>query len=105
MEIPIRFEIIGNSLALVWTDGSEDFWDASFLRKNSPSAEQSGEMDIFGRIQGGSNDPEQDFEDVKLLKFVPVGRYAIRLVFSDGHSTGIFSWSYLKLLREKSEEC
>ena len=105
MEIPIRFEIIGNSLALVWTDGSEDFWDAPFLRKNSPSAEQSDEMDIFGRIQGGSNDPEQDFEDVKLLKFVPVGRYAIRLVFSDGHSTGIFSWSYLKLLREKSEEC
>ena len=102
MDIPVRFEIIGNSLALKWTDGKEDFWSGSFLRKHSPSAEQTGEMDIFGRIQGGTSD-KHEFKEVKPLKLFPVGNYALRILFSDGHSTGIYSWSYLRNLpKEKS---
>ena len=101
MDIPVRFEIIGDSLALKWSDGTEDFWRGSFLRKHSPSAEQTGEMDIFGRIQGGTSDKDE-YKEVKLLKLFPVGNYALRLLFSDGHSTGIYSWSYLRNLPKEN---
>ena len=98
METPTHYEVIGNSFVLKWADESEDFWEASFLRKHSPSAEQAGEMDIFGRIRGGAPEDE-NFKNVVVENFYPIGNYALRLVFSDGHSTGIFSWEYFKTLR------
>ncbi len=102
MDIPTRYEIIGNCLAVKWSDEREDFWDASFLRKHSPSAEQAGEMDIFGRIHGAAN-PENDFHEIRLKNCHPVGNYGLRLVFSDGHATGIYSWNYLQGLSEIAE--
>ena len=98
MDIPTHYEIIGRSFVLKWADENVDFWDAPFLRKHSPSAEQAGEMDIFGRIRGGTTEDE-NFNDVVVKNFYPIGNYALRLVFSDGHSTGIYSWAYFKTLR------
>ena len=46
---------MGDFLALLWTESEESILDSQTLRKNSPSAEQSGERDIFGHLHGGSN--------------------------------------------------
>ena len=96
---PERIELIGNELALAWPDGREDFLPASFLRTNSPSAENQGEPDLFGRISGGA--PPKNPSSVSLKGFDYVGNYAARLVFSDGHDSGIFSWEYLREIAEE----
>jgi len=92
-------EIVGNFLALGWEDGEEIILEASTLRENSPSAEQAGESDIFGRIHGGSS--QRDFREVQLLSAHKIGNYAVRLLFSDGHGSGIFSWEYLRGLSDR----
>ena len=61
---------------------------AEYLRVKSPSAE----------VQGHSPDQRKTVpgkRDVQVLEVQPVGNYAVRLVFDDMHSTGIFSWIYL----------
>jgi DUF971 family protein len=95
---PSRFEVIGNTLSLQWDNGEEVYLDASLLRSQSPSAENKGETDIFGQISGGQT--KSDYPNIKIIKVTSVGNYAIRIIFSDGHSTGIFSWGYLKSLAE-----
>lgn len=93
---PSRIEVIGNTLSMLWDDGNECFLNASLLRTHSPSAENKGETDIFGKVSGGVEKTE--YPDVKILKVSSVGNYAIRILFSDGHSTGIYSWEYLRKL-------
>jgi DUF971 family protein len=95
---PSRIEVIGDTLSMLWDDGNECFLDASFLRSHSPSAENQGETDIFGKVSGGTTTTE--FSNVKILKVSSVGNYAIRILFSDGHSTGIYSWDYLRKLEK-----
>jgi len=96
MNSPDRVEIVGSFLALHWSDGREIIIRASHLRTCSPSAEQSGEQDIFGHTTGGTS--QKNFAGVELVHFDYVGNYALKLHFSDGHSSGIFSWEYLKSL-------
>tara|TARA_B100001559_G_scaffold237763_1_gene200763 strand:+ start:277 stop:585 length:309 start_codon:yes stop_codon:yes gene_type:complete len=97
---PTKIELVGSTLAIVWPDGKEDYLEASHLRKHSPSAEQKGEQDIFGNISGGSE--SGNYTDVGIKGFQYVGNYAIRIQFSDGHSTGIYSWEYLCEIAEGS---
>jgi len=70
-------------------DSGETFdLPAEYLRVKSPSAE----------VQGHSPDERKTVpgkKDVMILEVHPVGNYAVRLVFDDLHSTGIFSWGYL----------
>ena len=49
---PSKVVLVANNLALSWPDGEETFYDGPFLRKNSPSAEQTGESDLFGKVRG-----------------------------------------------------
>lgn len=95
---PQNLQLIGVELAVLWKDGVEDYLPMEFLRAASPSADNMGEPDIFGRMQGG--DPQKHFPGVRVVDFVPVGRYGVRLIFSDGHQTGIFSFPYLRRLGE-----
>jgi len=97
---PSKIEIVGNTLSIIWPDGKESFLDAPELRSHSPSAENKGEADIFGNISGGQ--PSTEHKNVLINKFVNIGNYAIRIHFSDGHSTGIYSWDYLKELDSES---
>ncbi len=61
----------------------------------SPSAEVQGHSPAERKTVGGKR-------DVAIIEVHPVGNYAVRLVFDDMHSTGIFSWSYfLKLGRDQ----
>jgi len=62
---------------------------AEYLRVKSPSAE----------VQGHSAEERQTVpgkRDVGIIEVLPVGNYAVRLVFDDLHSTGIFGWEYLR---------
>ena len=95
---PTRIDVIGNTLALHWSNGEESFIEAPLLRTHSPSAENKGETDIFGKVSGGQEKTE--YPNIKILKVSPIGNYAIRILFSDGHSTGIFSWDYLRQLEK-----
>ena len=62
--------------------------DAEYLRVRSPSAEVQGHSPDERKTVAGKR-------DVAILEVNPVGNYAVRLVFDDLHSTGIFSWDYL----------
>jgi len=97
---PTDIQLIGNELAIIWDDGSESYFPAPLLRKHSPSAQNIGEKDILGNQYGG--DGPREFPGVTILRWDLVGNYAIRPTFSDGHQTGLFSWSYLRELEQQS---
>ncbi|MFC7399769.1 gamma-butyrobetaine hydroxylase-like domain-containing protein [Chelatococcus sp. GCM10030263] len=61
---------------------------AEYLRVMSPSAEVRGHSPSERKTVAGK-------KDVTIAAVEPVGRYAVRLVFSDGHDTGLFTWDYL----------
>ena len=70
-------------------DGGERFdLPAEYLRVKSPSAEVQGHSAEERKTVPGKH-------DVGIMEVQPVGNYAVRLVFDDLHSTGIFSWDYL----------
>jgi len=70
-------------------DSGESFdLAAEYLRIRSPSAEVQGHSPSERRTVAGK-------QNVQILELLPVGNYAVRLVFDDMHSTGIFSWDYL----------
>lgn len=97
---PSRIDVIGNTLALQWPNGEECFIEAPLLRTQSPSAENKGETDIFGQVSGGQ--VKTEYPNIKIIKVSTIGNYAIRILFSDGHSTGIYSWEYLQKLASLS---
>src|ERR1700722_2566569 len=70
---------------------------AEYLRVRSPSAEVQGHSPSERRTVAGK-------QDVQILELHPVGNYAVRLVFDDMHSTGIFSWVYLFELGRTREQ-
>ncbi len=90
----IRLRNDRRSLHIRFDDGAEFDLPAEYLRVLSPSAE----------VQGHSADQRQTIGgkiDVAITAIDPVGNYAIRLIFSDGHDTGLFSWRYLQKLGEE----
>jgi DUF971 family protein len=75
-------------LTVAFEGGDSFALPAEYLRVKSPSAE----------VQGHSPDERKTVpgkRDVMILEVNPIGNYAVRLVFDDLHSTGIFSWDYL----------
>lgn len=96
---PTNIQLIGTELCIVWDDGTESYFNPEFLRAKSPSAQNMGEKDIFGNQYGG-NGPKE-FPGVKILSWDIVGNYAIRPTFSDGHSSGLYSWDYIRSLQVK----
>ena len=97
---PADIQLIGNELCLRWEDGGESYFPAPFLRKHSPSAQNIGERDILGNQYGGGGS-HRDFPDVTIEGWDLQGNYGIRPWFSDGHSSGIFSWKFLRELEKK----
>jgi DUF971 family protein len=85
------------ALTVTFEDGESFELAAEYLRVRSPSAEVQGHSPSERRVVGGK-------EDVEILELHPVGNYAVRLVFDDLHSTGIFSWDYLFELGSKYQQ-
>lgn len=75
-------------LELIFDDGKQFNLSCEYLRVYSPSAEVAGHGPGQEVLQVGK-------EDVNISALEPVGNYAIKIVFDDGHSTGIYTWDYL----------
>lgn len=84
----IRLHQASRLLEIHFDDGHEAQLSCEFLRVYSPSAEVRGHAAGQETLQVGK-------EDVNIRAIEPVGNYAVRLVFSDGHDTGLYSWDYL----------
>jgi DUF971 family protein len=93
---PALVQLIGDEVAIRWSDGAETYITAERLRAASPSAETKGERDVFGTQYGGAG--PRSFSGVKVLGWELVGNYALRFGFSDGHSTGLYTYDYLRNL-------
>ncbi|MDX1519028.1 MAG: DUF971 domain-containing protein [Gammaproteobacteria bacterium] len=88
--IPVTINLHQKSrmLDVVFDDGKTFTYSCEFLRVHSPSADVKGHGPGQAVLQVGK-------EQVNIREIEPVGNYAIKLVFDDGHSTGIYSWQYL----------
>ncbi len=81
-------------LDVLFSDNVTAQFSAEFLRVLSPSAEVRGH---------GTPRLVANKRDVTILQMLPVGQYAVKLVFDDGHDSGIYSWSYLRQLHDNAE--
>jgi DUF971 family protein len=93
----IKLRTRSRVLEVAFDDGASFQLPFEYLRVHSPSAEVKGhgpgqEVLVLGK------------QDVGIRGVEPVGQYAIKLVFSDGHDSGLFSWKYLRELGEKYAE-
>ena len=79
-------------LQIKYENGVNLIIPSTFLRKFSPSAENKNNLNL---------ENVKKFNGISISKLEAVGNYAIRVHFSDGHNTGIFSWEYLFSLGEK----
>lgn len=94
---PLDMQVVGDELAIKWDDGHEDFIPLQALRRHCPCAGCQGEMDIMGKIYKG---PERPLTPpaFQLARMLPVGNYAVNLIWADGHQAGIYSFDYLRRL-------
>ena len=86
--INIKLHKKSHLLEIAFDDNTECMLSCEFLRVYSPSAEVRGHGLGQEVLQVGK-------ETVNITAIEPVGQYAIKLIFSDGHDTGLFSWEYL----------
>lgn len=83
-------------LTVTWADGQTSRFPVAHLRRWSPSAEaRSARQELSSNplavVQAG---PSPD--DLEAVTIEPVGTYAVRIEFSDGHRTGLYSWDWLR---------
>jgi DUF971 family protein len=84
------------TLSIAFDNGQRFDLSAEYLRVRSPSAEVQGHSPDERKTVAGK-------KNVAILEVKPVGNYAVRLVFDDLHSTGIYSWDYLAELGRNRE--
>jgi DUF971 family protein len=95
--VEIRVRRAERRLEIDFDDGAAFSLPAELLRVESPSAEVQGHTPSQKVTIGGKS-------GVGIRELDPVGNYAVRILFDDGHSTGIYTWSYLhKLGREQDQ--
>ena len=85
------------TLHVAFDDGSAFALPAEYLRVTSPSAEVQGHSPSERKTVPGKR-------NVQIIGAEPVGHYAVKLVFDDMHSTGIYGWDYLHELGAKHDE-
>ena len=90
----INTAVIGNELALAWSDGKESYIPFEALRRACPCASCQGEPDALGRVVR----PEVEFgpKAFVLASWEIVGGYALQPRWADGHATGLYSFRYLR---------
>tara|TARA_B100000929_G_scaffold103411_1_gene81837 strand:- start:6 stop:413 length:408 start_codon:yes stop_codon:yes gene_type:complete len=93
----IKLHKQSSTLELVFANDVEFRLSSEYLRVHSPSAEVRGHGKGQEVLQIGKR-------RVKLVNIEIVGNYAIKLIFDDGHETGIYSWSYLRELSTNQDQ-
>jgi DUF971 family protein len=86
--VELRVDPARSSLAVSFDTGEAFSLSAEYLRVESPSAEVQGHSAAQKQIVSGKR-------QVKIKALEPVGNYAARISFDDGHDTGLYSWDYL----------
>ncbi|HEU4617615.1 MAG TPA: DUF971 domain-containing protein [Gammaproteobacteria bacterium] len=94
--IEIKLRSKSRRLDVRFSDGLEAELPAEYLRVHSPSAEVKGHAAGEGLLVAGK-------QDVGITRIEPVGRYAVRIVFDDGHATGLYTWPVLYELGRNQE--
>lgn len=94
--LDIKLQKRSRKLQISFSDGQRFELTAEYLRVFSPSAEVQGHGGGEGLLIAGK-------EAVNIEQIEPVGRYAVRLVFDDGHNTGLYTWPILYDLGLKHE--
>ena len=95
----LTYESINDLMLFKWEDGLESYINLKTLREKCPCATCEGEKDVFGNIYKGNPNPMN--ENSFLLKGIqPVGYYALRPFWNDGHHSGIYSFEMLRTLCE-----
>ena len=92
----ITYHKTAKTLELSYADNVAMTLPAELLRVYSPSAEVRGHSESERVLQTGK-------KHVGITAIEPVGNYAIRIVFDDGHDTGIYSWAFLRDLAQNQE--
>lgn len=95
--VEVRLSPDGRTLTVGWADGRRDALSAELLRVESPSAEVQGHSADQKTIVAGKR-------NVAIRDVQEVGSYAVRLVFDDGHDTGIYTWRGLRDFGERGEQ-
>lgn len=97
--LPTEFKLHRQSrmLEISFDDGARFRLPCEYLRVYSPSAEVRGHGPGAWKLQLGK-------EGVDITDLQPVGRYAVKIFFDDGHDTGLYDWNYLYTLGNKRRE-
>jgi DUF971 family protein len=93
----LRLDPSKTVLTVSFESGESFALPAEYLRVESPSAEVQGHAADQKQIVGGKR-------SVKIAGLEPVGNYAVRILFDDGHDTGLFSWDYLHALGRERDK-
>lgn len=99
----------GTGVAIDWRDGHHSVWSFAWLRNACPCATCHEERESSGRRPGVAK-PETTAllkmykAPARPLEVTPVGKYALKFRWNDGHETGIYSWEYLRRVCE-CEDC
>ena len=97
------FETVNDLMLFKWGDGLESYINLKILREKCPCADCEGEKDVFGNIYKGRTSLIN--ENSFLLKGIqPVGYYALRPFWNDGHHSGIYSFEFMRTLCENLVE-
>ena len=94
--VEIRLHTLSRMLEVSFDDGARYELPAEYLRVHSPSAEVQGHGAGDGVLVTGK-------QQVGIRAIEPIGHYAVRLVFDDGHNTGLYTWKYLHELGAQQE--
>jgi len=94
--VEIRLAEDRRALQVTFDDGKAFSLSAELLRVSSPSAEVQGHSEGQRKTVGGKR-------NVTILSVDPVGNYAVRIGFDDMHTTGIYSWAFLRELGSNAE--
>ncbi len=92
----VRLHQDRRTLSVRFDDGAAYDLPAEMLRVLSPSAEVQGHTPDQRQTVGGKR-------NVAIAALEPIGNYAVKITFDDGHDTGLFSWSYLRQLGDERE--
>jgi DUF971 family protein len=91
----------GTGIEIDWRDGHQSAWTFAWLRNACPCATCHEERGHSGRPIGAAKPQPQTLlplyeAPARPLEVTPVGKYALRFKWSDGHEAGIYSWEYLR---------
>lgn len=93
----IKLHQLSRRLEIAFDNGTQFMLPCEYLRVYSPSAEVRGHGVGQEVLQAGK-------ENVNIVGIEPIGNYALKLSFSDGHNTGLYSWDYLYDLGIRQDE-